>query len=274
MAKKRKTTGPNYADIHAWIRAQPAEDRAELRRSVREIQNLFRAEDTNDIWWWHEVGEHVLEIFPYGDRQYGSSVIDLLANKLDPGRAPDQTRLPNLLHGARHIAAEFTAEELKELTGKRNAAGQELGVAHIKALLSVKKKRDRKRLLNRCLKESWGTRRLWEEIQNTVGHKRTHGGRPPQRRRVPKPGVALRDISRVAADWLRYDGVWFSNEGAAFAEDCKLPSGQETHNNLNEAIENLQKVRDAADDGIKTLTKIEKEICKTTGSRGRRKRTK
>ena len=129
-------------------------------------------------------------------RTYSKGVTIRFANRLGKGR--------DYVDKARQFAASYTEEQLDELCSLQRPDGMPLGRTHVVALLSVKDKRQRKRLQRRAAGEGWGTRRLGEEITAIQG-RHSSGGRRPREPDSAKDAVA--QIVKMCERWGRwYEG--------------------------------------------------------------------
>ena len=200
--KKRSRKKPAFKDINAWIKSQPVTKRHELRTLLSEMKKLLKRPERDDFAWWHGVGTRALEFFPKGDRQYGTSVVELLADYFQPGRKRADKTTTNLLYRARQLADTFSLQEVRALGKKRTASGDPLTLYHVTSLLAVGDDDERNDMLKECLEGDWSVARLCREIQNRHGRKRSAGGLSPVPPDNPSPGVALRDLAILSRRWM------------------------------------------------------------------------
>jgi hypothetical protein len=199
MPKKRRKDAESPADIRTWIAKQPPDLRRGYRSTLSSLKNAYKRQNTSDVLWWHEVGTYVREFFPES-RQYGSKVTELLAEELGAADDAAVKSVSNTLWQARIIAKRLTKAEAKHWAKKRNKNGKPLSAYHVHGLVAVEDKGQRKKLLDRCLAESWSTQRLRAEVQNHFGKKKSRGGRTPKPREVPHPSSHCRTSSCMLAN--------------------------------------------------------------------------
>jgi len=266
MAKKRKTESPEYEDIRAWIKDQPTERRAELTRSLKELRRWYNRPEDESVLRWFEIGTRVSAFFPKeGKRTYGDNVMELLADSLEPDRSPSEPKLPNQLWEYRKIADRLTRAQANAWTKKRNKKGQPLTLHHVSALASIEDREERNAFLKQCLKESWSVREVRREVQNLIGCKRSHGGRTPKPKEIPRPAVALRDIRTNAEQWMANHKVWFAGRKAALQRVPKREHSDELYEELDGAVDALIEMQEAVEDGLDCLQKLAGEVDATVG---------
>ena len=135
-------------------------------------------------------------------RMYSKGVSMAFATRIGKARA--------YVDKARQFAATYTEKQLDELCSLRRPDGMPLGRRHVVALLSVKDKRQRKRLQRRAAEEGWGTRRLGEEITVIQGSGSSGGRRP---RAPDSVDDALAQIVKMSDRWRRWYGGFEREEG-------------------------------------------------------------
>jgi len=83
---------------------------------------------------------------------------------------------------ARQFADRYSEEELDELIDTCQSAGFPLGKSHVAKLITVKDKRERKRLQRECIQESWTAKTLQANLRGMYGKRSPGGGkvRPPK----------------------------------------------------------------------------------------------
>jgi hypothetical protein len=261
MAKKKRTRKePAFADIDAWIKTQSETRKHKLRRLLKELKQLVKRPEREDFVWWHRVGIRALEFFPKIDRHYGVSVVELLADYVQPGRERTDKTVTNSLYRARQLADTFTLQEIRSLGKKRTASGKPLGLNHVTSLLAVEDKDERSDLLKKCLEGNWGLTRLRQEIQSRAGRKRTGGGMSPTPLENPSPGVALRDISVMARRWMAYHHVWFVGAKPALKRIPVKERDEAMLEELDRAAHGLEELRDAVDQGMERIEDLTLEV--------------
>lgn len=256
MAKKKTN---KHADIRSWISQQPSKQRPALRSAVKELARTYSKNETTSITWLHEVGELVSKFFPDGDRQYGSNIMECLAKEVDEESA-EGTGVTQVLFHARVIARKLTKSEAKKWAKKKNSNGKPLPAHHVHCLAALEDKELRTELLNRCLKESWGIRRLHSKVQNLVGRKRSRGGPKPKPREVPSPIVALQEIQLEVRHWLENHEVWFKGERSALQNLGKKARTEELYQELSRALHEMIKMQKAVKMGLVCLERIATEM--------------
>jgi hypothetical protein len=259
MAKKGSRSD-SCASVQDWLKRQPNEDRPALRRSVTRLKKLYIRQQHDDFVWWYDVGALVADLCPKEDRHYGENVINLLAQHLEPDQKPEGPR--NFLYEARDFAVTCTAREARAFARARKANGDPLSKFHITALVSVKKKDQRKRFFDECLDQSWSVRRLRQAIQNAKGRKSSGGGREPQPPEPQSAGVAVRNISLMSRDWILNHKVWFKGASRPFRTVRKKDCDQAILNDARLAIKGLKEVHEATGNGLKQLRAFVKELEK------------
>ena len=257
MAKKRKTADPKYADIRAWIAAQPAKERAKLKKALTELRKWYNRTEDEGVLRWYEIGDRVSAFFPKSDkRTYGDGVADLLADFLNPGRSRDDKQLTNQMWEYRKIASCLTRAQAKAWTKKRNKKGKPLTLFHVSCLLSIEGAKERNAVLKQCLAESWSVRKVRTQVQNLIGCKRSRGGRTPDPKKIPSPAVALHDIQLNTKQWLANHEVWFAGKKAALKRVPKRAYTEELYEELSGAADALIEMQEAVDAGLECLRKL------------------
>ncbi len=271
MAKKKRTRKkPAFKDINAWIKSRPVTERRELRKLLSEIKKLLKRPERDDFAWWHGVGTRVLDFFPKGDRQYGTGVVELLADYFQPGREQADKTTTNLLYRARQLADTFTLREVRELAKKQTASGDPLTRCHVTSLLAVEDKAERNDMLRKCLKGDWSVACLCREIQNRRGRKKSAGGLSPVPPDNPSPGVALRDISILSRRWMTNHEVWFIGKRAPLSEEERKLCDESMLKEVGGAIQGLVKVRGAVKEQLQRLKQLERDLKGSTRANKRR----
>ena len=130
----------------------------------------------------------------------------------------------------------------------------------VRGLVAVEDKGQRKKLLDRCLAESWSTQRLRAAVQNHFGKKKSRGGRTPKPREVPSPVVALQDIQLHARQWMANHKVWFAGRKSALGHVAKRQQTEELHEELGAAVDALNEMQEAVEDGLACLEKLARDI--------------
>ena len=230
-----------------------------MRNSLTRLRRLYRNRpEHGDFTWWHDVGSLVAELIPKG-KHYGENAIELVVQYLEPDRKP--TDVPRyFLYKTRDLAAKFSREEASELTEARLKNGKPLTENHVKALLSIKKLSQRKRLQKKCLEHSWSIRRLRDEIHYAEGRKRGGAGRKPKPLKRQFAGVALPNISVMAGNWLRNHAVWFKGASRPFRTVRKKDCDQAILDDAVSAIEKLEEMHEAITDGLHQLNSFVREL--------------
>lgn len=198
--------------------------------------------------------------FPDGQRQYGSSVMELLAKELGAVDDNEIRSVSNTLWQARTIAKTLgSATAAKTWAKKRNGKDQPLSAYHVFAVANVEAS-EQPELLEKCLNESWSVRQLRREVQNRFGTKRSRGGRKAAARKVPSPKIALQDIQRQAAQWLADHGAWFTGPRAALRNVSKREQTVELQKELVPAWNALVEMQVAVETGLGRLRELEENI--------------
>ena len=159
---------------------------AQVRQAVKKLRAYY------------QLGQKVLEADEKNPKRgaYSKGVTIKIAKRI--GKARDY------VDKARQFASKYTEDQLDDLCAQRRPDGLPLGRRHLVALLSVKDKRQRKRLQRMAAEEGWGTRRLGEEITALQGSQSSGGRRP---RRPESVAGALAQIVTMGERWGRwYEG--------------------------------------------------------------------
>jgi hypothetical protein len=267
-----KVNALKYPDIVAWLKVQ--DDKKDLRGVLRELHRLIKdkKEGETDLAWWHDVGTCVAQFVPKGNRRYGDNVIELLANDLRPDRDLNDWTLPNSLYRARDFVDKYKRRKDAESLGRRrNADDKPLTRLHVSVLLTVKDDAQRRKFLERCLKESWSAQELRRQIQNATGRKRGTGGRSPSPPKYSSAGVALRDIKVMADRWTAYHKAWYIGLRRLPVTDHNETMLQE----IKDAKEGLMSVRNDVDKALKQVEMMEHRVKSKlfAGSTSRRAKT-
>lgn len=165
-------------------------------KSTGESAQVRRA--VNELRAYYQLGQKVLEADEKNpNRQvYSKGVTIKIAKRI--GKARDY------VDKARQFASGYTEDQLDDLCAQRRPDGLPLGRRHLVALLSVKDKRQRKRLQRMTAEQGWGTRRLGKEITSLQGSQSSGGRRP---RRPDSVSDALSQIVTMGERWGRwYEG--------------------------------------------------------------------
>ncbi len=260
MAKKRDK-GPKYASFTAWLKAQPKDRQASLRETLDDLGRLFAHQKWKDYHWWHRVGTRVGRLLPKADRQYGANVMSLLAGTLQPGDAREVEHLRKLLYYTRELADYYSQDEASELTKRVQSKDTRFRAHHVRLLLSVDDKQQRKWLERQCLKEGWSGGRLHQEIQNRIGYPRSRSGRLPELGPPPPLRVALDQLIWMAKQWMaRHQQHWRAEKNASLgkvaAKDCK-PRLREQ---VTEALKQLTDVATAVKEEHRAMGRLAKEV--------------
>jgi len=271
MAKKKPTRKkPAFNDITAWIDTQPTTKQRKLRRLLDELKRLLRQPKRDDLMWLYRVGTRVLDFFPTGDRQYGTGVVELLADYFQPGRERTDKTTTILLYRARQLADTFTLRDVRALGKKQTASGDPLTLYHVTSLLAVEDKAERDDMLKECLEGDWSVARLCREIQNRRGRKKSAGGLSPVPPDNPSPGVALRDISILSRRWMTNHEVWFIGKRAPLSEEERKLCDESMLKEVGGAIQGLVKVRGAVKEQLQRLKQLERDLKGSTRAKKQR----
>lgn len=260
MAKKHISSTQSKPGIKAWITSQPAKLRTDLRTALSSIRKAFDPRLQRELLWWHRVGSNVAKFFPDGQRQHGSSVMELFAKELGAVGDNEIRSVSNTLWQARTIAKTLgSATAAKTWAKKRNGKDRPLSAYHVFAVANVEAS-EQPELLEKCLNESWSVRQLRQEVQNRFGKKRSRGGRKAAPRKVPSPKVALQDIQRQTRQWLADHKAWFAGPKAALRNVSKREQTMELQTELIHAWNALVDMQVAVETGIDRLRELEVSI--------------
>ena len=273
MAKKKRSASQAFG-INAWIRKQPTELQPELRNARDELKELFRTPEHTDFTWWHRVGSQVMVFFPEEESRYGDSVIELLADYLDPNRVrpePDTQKgkdserkgmtVRNRLYEARDFARAYSGREAGRLATVRNKKDKPLSISHVKALLSEQNAGMRQQFLDKCLDESWSVRRLRQAIQNNRGRK-LGSGLEPKSPDPQEPGVALRNIFVLSRDWVVNHKVWFDKGKPTFRQVKEKDCTKAILEDAQKTLKKLGELQTAVTNGSRELRSYVQELKK------------
>ena len=117
MSKKPSSTS-GWVSIEQWIEASPGAAPGR-RRVLGQIRQLLKKPRRDDWLWWDKLGQKMGRFLPRVDREYGSSVVRLLAEDLDPGRERRDKGLINDLYFARRVAVTFSTDEIARFAETR-----------------------------------------------------------------------------------------------------------------------------------------------------------
>jgi hypothetical protein len=257
MPKKSHTDSKSPADINSWIAEQPPNRHGPLKSTLRSLKQAYRQQKTTDVLWWYEFGELVTKFFPKNST-FGSHVTPRLAKELAGNNEP-VGRATNTIWQSRIIVKNFSKAELKKWAGKRNRKGKPLSIYHFHCVGPVEAKEQRKKLLEKCLSESWSTRRLRDEVQNEFGEKRSRGGRKPEPRPVPTPTVALQDIQLAVRQWQANHKVWFVGKKSALGHVAKRQQTEGFREELEKSVTDIQEMLVTVVEELNQLKDLGKE---------------
>ncbi len=102
---------------------------------------------------------------------------------------------------ARQFAERYTGEELEELIDMCQAAGYPLGKSHVVKLITVRNKRDRKRLQKKCIQEGWSARTLQASLNRRYGKRRPGGAKLHPPRSVDDAKTKIADLCGKLLDF-------------------------------------------------------------------------
>ena len=125
MATARRWHHVEETVFHEWLGQYRAVDRGESgaapgrRRVLGQIRQLLKKPRRDDWLWWDKLGQKMGRFLPRVDREYGSSVVRLLAEDLDPGRERRDKGLINDLYFARRVAVTFSTDEIARFAETR-----------------------------------------------------------------------------------------------------------------------------------------------------------
>ena len=261
MWKTKSAWERQYTDIDEWLDHQL--DRERLRGALRKLRQLFKGEKEkrNDCTWWFDVGIRVAELAPKEDRQYGNSVIELLAIDLRPGRDTMDSSLLRFLYDARNFVGQYLSRKgAEDLNGRRNADEEPLTPFHVSLLVNVKDDGQRQDFLERCLAESWSGHQLRREIQMQRGGRRSVRSPPLKPPKYSSPVMALQDIEAMTKQWEVSHKAWFVGQKAPLHHLAVKDQVENTLHKINSARKGLEIVQDRVEVALDRLNVLADQI--------------
>ena len=130
-----------------------------------------------------------------------------------PGEVAEELKTnPNTLRKQRQFAKLYSISEFNELGRLRRSDGMPLHWGHVVFLITVSKKKNRRRLQRQAVAEDWSAAQLLQMIRNERNPKTGSGGR-----KIKKPSTAagqLRQMHEETKMWLRRcEEVWAAEGG-------------------------------------------------------------
>lgn len=210
MAKREK---PPYRTFDEWHAQLPKKEQETLKPYRDKLLRLYGKQSTTDIGWWHAMGVCLDRLLPGCRNRDGASFIELIADKLEPGRNRETKRLTVMLYRCRSFATKYGAAEVRDLKAKI-AAGQ-ITTDHVTYLLSVNKSNSKTRdsLLSDAVENRWSANQLRRAIQDDRQALSKCGGRRPEPRTTTNPAIAARDIIVQARRWSACHTEYFGRRG-------------------------------------------------------------
>jgi hypothetical protein len=203
------------------------------------------------MWWWR-VGKEINALFEEESR-YSASLMELLADALQPDRKKEQKGPVTLIYQIRKFAQTYPTQSQAQRLAKHCAAGR-MTLQHVRFLLTVDPERNSKTrgaFLKECLAQRWPANELYRRIQDDKRAFIRFGGRRPQVRTTTNPALAARDIAVRARAWEASLEAYFGDDNGPF-QDIDL-NDQELVRELTAAIMGLGKVAKLAQKGTKIL---------------------
>jgi hypothetical protein len=165
------------------------------RHTAPGTKSLERALD--ELRRWHRIGTRSLKRRPGPERPAAESVADEAARL---GVSPEKLRL---LQRFADPDTGLSTEQFEEFCDECRRRGRVPGISKVLRLGSVPRWGDRKKLLQKLLREGWGFRRLETEMAARLGRRRQSGGRRP-RVADDRAGV-LAQLEGLAGRWVRWE---------------------------------------------------------------------
>jgi hypothetical protein len=203
-------------------------------------RHLAVAISARGVEWEHRLGELVDQLCPRGKRAYGSGGIEKLAEELE---SPHMSA--NRLWNARKLAAVISGADLADLTRGAKAAGFGLRSSHVLSLAIVKDEKARRSLGAQCVAHRWDVTQLRRQIHTLQGKISRGGAKVLLPRSVDE---ALLDLLDRSKNWLRRHGqAWFAEGAKGLSRPMSRAARDRLGGELDEAVEVLRELRDAAD---------------------------
>jgi hypothetical protein len=256
LAKKTKTT-QRTKTLNQWLQGLDSAPK-KLLRPVKStlLRSLWRAsaEDRQDLMWWWRVGKEINALFE-DDLHYSASLMELLADALQPDRNEEQKGPVTLLYQIRKFAQVYSTEKQVRRLAEHCATG-DISLQHVRFLLTVDSTRNSKTrdaFLKECLAKKWPANALYRRIQDDKRAFIRFGGRRPQVRTTTNPALAARDIAVRAEAWEASLEAYFGGDTALFQSIPASRQNQELVRELKAALEGLEKVGEWTQKGRNTL---------------------
>lgn len=225
----------------ARVASQVVEDRQaaieamnpNLKRRFAQVEKRVNDLQEENLRYYHELGQLIQEIKADPDR-YGRNAVKLIERALCT-----QART---LRDAANFAREFDNAELEDLLRMRNeAAGFRLHFGHVRYLLIVPEKEQRRNYALRAVEALWDPKQLHEKIKRAYGAREPHG---PGHKCPGTIAAQIRQIMEVSRVWLaKQTTVWNGQEAGTsnvFANIMDAPADVFSEDDL----ENIQKAKE------------------------------
>jgi len=221
-----------------------------LRRKYDRISQQLKSHDVSNLRFNHVLGTELMEVENDPETYTNDGLKLLLAALKVRERA---------IREVRAFAREYTTADLEDLlTMRREDVGFAIHFGHVRYLLSIPDKEDRRAFTLRALENLWDPKTLREKIQKKYGTKSPHGA-PMKCPRTESQ--QLRQIREVSRTWLtKYQQVWNGTPTEAnqhnIFENLLAATPDVFH---EDDLESIQQVREYFD-GIETACRESKGI--------------
>lgn len=245
MAHKGAGTKRRFGRLDEWLAQVPARKRktAELQRA--RLVQLFEDPKRLDVIWWRQVGACLQMLSRAAPKNYGSGLIELVADLVEPGRKPDQKAAVTQLYLYREIARKMDQSEIRKLA-KLIREGH-ITASHVVNLATMDESDDRKEMLAQCLKNGWSSHELKRQIQGMNGLG-SLGGRRFRPRVTTNPGVAAREVILQGERFIASCEAYFQEGGvletAVDVDNAVLRELEKAQGKLEKIAEKTAHARD------------------------------
>ncbi|HPM82742.1 MAG TPA: hypothetical protein PLF81_18690 [Candidatus Anammoximicrobium sp.] len=269
MAQEGAGTKRRFGQLNEWLAEVPPKSRKGAVQQRDRLVELFRAPRRLDVLWWRQVGVCLQKLTDAAPKNYGSGLIELVADLVEPGREPDQKAAVTQLYLYREIARKMKQSEIRKLA-KLIREGR-ITASHVVNLAALDESLERDKMVTQCLTSGWSSHELKRQIQGMNGLG-SLGGRRFRPRATRNPGVAAREIILQGERFIASCEAYFQEGGVLQksppknADDAVWRELERVHGKLKEI----------ADKAAQSCARIGQSISKSPGktrSTGRSKRS-